>query len=263
MMRLVAAVMAVAVAFVVSQTRQVDAQGPDRAGIVVSFGDSVRAACVEFDEPEISGAELLNRAGFQVVAAGGGMGAAVCMIDGVGCGDPNDCWCQCHGATCRYWAYFTLEDGGWQYSAVGASSRKLHNGDVDGWSWGAGAIGSAAKPGPTTFEELCPEETPAPLVTPPPAAPTLPQVEPTEEAVEAATATPLPPTATVAGQTPPATATRLKPTSSLTGRPSTEVADTTKEGGGSGFPWQMPVFGVLAAGLLGTAAVLARRRSGG
>jgi hypothetical protein len=261
---LVAAVaLAVSVAAGASPFGHVDAQGPNRAGIVVSFGDTTSGACVEFDEPEISGAELLSRAGFAVVAAGGGMGAAVCMIDGVGCADPNDCWCQCHGATCRYWAYFTLEEGGWRYSAIGASQRKVHDGDVDGWTWGLGAIGSAAKPGPITFEELCPEEAPPPSVTPPPAAPTMPQAAPTETVVDAATATSPPPTATVAGQTPPATATKPRPTSFPIGHLPTEVADTTKEDGGSSFPWQVPAFAALAVGLLGTAVVLARRRSGG
>jgi hypothetical protein len=261
MTRLVAVITAVAVAGGVIATGRVDAQGPNRAGIVVAFGDTTRSACVEFDEPEISGAELLTRAGFQVVAAGGGMGAAVCMIDGVGCADPNDCWCQCHGATCRYWAYFTLEDGGWRYSVVGASQRKVHDGDLDGWTWGIGTAGSAAPPAATTFEVLCAEETPPPL-TPPPAAPTTSTIVPTETSVEATTAAPPPAaTAAVAAQTPSPAAAKPKAAGSPTGRAPTVVAETAKEDGGSSFRWQMPAFVALAVGLLGAAVVLARRRS--
>jgi hypothetical protein len=261
MRRFIVAVV-LAVVAVVSGHALVAADGPNRAGIVVSFGDGRSdSVCVEFTETEISGAELLRRAGYPVVAAGSGMGAAMCMIDGVGCADPNDCWCQCHGAGCRYWAYYTLADGTWQYSAIGSSLRKVRNRDVDGWAWGAGSAGSGAKPAPVTFEDICSEEIPQPPVTPPPAAPTMPQVAPTETAVEVATATPLPPTATVAGQTPPATATSLRPTLSST-TPVAAVAGATanKE---TSVPWQLPVFAVLAAGLLGMAVVLAKRRSDG
>ena len=261
---LAAVVLAVAVAAGASPSGRVDAQGPNRAGIVVSFDNTTRSACIEFEEQEISGAELLNRAGFDVVAAGSGRGAAVCMIDDVGCADPNDCWCQCHGATCRYWAYFTLEDGNWLYSAVGASQRKVHDGDVDGWTWGLGAAGSAAKPASTTFEEICPEEIPQPPVTPPPAAPTMPEVGPTTTAVEAATTTPLSPTATIAGGTPPALATSSTvPSTIRTPTPAAVVAGATAKKDKANVPWQLPAFAVLAAALLGTAAVLAKRRSGG
>ncbi|MDQ7028470.1 MAG: hypothetical protein Q9O62_01170 [Ardenticatenia bacterium] len=46
------------------------AQEPNRAGVVVQHGDgTVRAACVLFPEPEISGAELLRRSGLDVVVA--------------------------------------------------------------------------------------------------------------------------------------------------------------------------------------------------
>ena len=66
------------------------AQGPNRAGIVVSYGDGrVESVCVEFAEPEISGADLMNRAGFSVVLGTGGNTSAVCMIDDIGCQDQS------------------------------------------------------------------------------------------------------------------------------------------------------------------------------
>lgn len=252
------------VALSLSASGRAIADGPNRAGIVVSFGDGrVESVCVEFTETEISGAELMNRAGFSVLLGSGGDTNAVCMIEDTGCRDPADCWCQCHGADCRYWSYHTLDRGAWKYSAVGASTRKVHNGDVDGWAWGKGGVGSGAEPDPITFEELCSDEGSPPPVTPPPAAPTMPQVAPTETAVEVATAPLPPPTATVTGQTPPATMTKPKPTSFPISRLPTEVAETAKEDAGSGLPWQLPAFAVLAAGLLGTAVVVAKRRSGG
>ena len=136
---------------------QAAADGQNRAGIVVTFGEGrTNALCVEFSEEEISGADLLQRAGFPVVTASGSGGAAVCDIGGIGCQAPGDCFCQCHGSGCQYWAYYTLEGGAWKYSAVGASTRTVHNGDVDGWAWGSGGIGSGAKPEARTFDEICP-----------------------------------------------------------------------------------------------------------
>jgi hypothetical protein len=264
-----AAVLIVAVVAVAAVHGHAGAQGPNRAGIVVSFGEGrIESGCIEFDEAEISGEELLRRAGLAVVASSDWGGGATCMIDDVGCADPSDCWCQCHGSTCRYWAYFTLEDGDWRYSPIGARQRKVHDGDVDGWSWGAGSVGSGAKPAPVAFEELCPPPAPPPPppeVTPPPPATTMPKVEPTKTVVGAATATPQPAvaTATVPAQTPSPTKTTSKATGSPIGHLPTEVDKALKEDSGSGLPWQLPVFGVLAVGLLGTAVALARKRSRG
>jgi len=248
----------VAVAALTSGNMLVDADGPNRAGIVVSFGDGrVESVCVEFDEAEISGAELLNRAGFPVVSGSGGDSTAVCMIDDTGCRNPADCWCRCHGADCLYWSYHTLEGGDWRYSAVGSSQRRVRDGDADGWAWGKGGVGSGAKPEPRTFDEICPRIATS---TPLPASTSSPAITPewTSE-VAAATAAPL---ATVAvGQSPsPPAAT---PTALSTKLPAKATAPATVNEDGSGFPWQLPAFAVLAVGLLGTAAVLARRRSRG
>jgi hypothetical protein len=251
------------VAGVALATVDVEAQGPNRAGIVVSFDNTVRTACIDFDEAEISGAELLRRASFDVVAAGGGMGSAVCMIDGVGCADPNDCWCQCHGSTCRYWAYFTLEEGNWKYSPIGASQRKVHDGDVDGWTWGVGSASSAPPPGPVSFEEVCPPEEPPPTSTPQPKEPTIAYAAPIEAPVEAAAATPEPEaTSGAVTQTPLPLATRAMMTSTPK-RLIAEASEAPDEGDGSSFPWQLPVFGALAVVLLGSAVVVARRRQRG
>ncbi len=250
MKRAVMIVLAVLIAFAFAQGLA-HADGPNRAGIVVSYENVTEATCIEFDEPEITGAELLSRSGLAVVSEGSGLGTAVCSIDGVGCNDPNDCWCQCHGATCRYWAYFTLEGGQWTYSAVGAARRKVHDGDLDGWTWGLGVAGAAAPPDTMTFEDVCPEEEGPATIAPP--LPTATEAPPTAQVVETPVETPSP-AATVFMSTPIA---RQTPTAAMGGEPHAE------EDADSGFPWQLPAFAGVAAGMLGTAVVLARRRSRG
>jgi hypothetical protein len=242
------------------------AQGPNRAGIVVSYGDGrVESVCVEFAEPEISGADLMNHAGFSVVLGTGGNTSAVCMIDDIGCRDPADCWCNCHGSDCRYWSYHTLEGGAWKYSGVGAATRKVHNGDVDGWAWGKGGVGSGAEPELRTFDDLCPPPvaTPSPLPLPPPLPmeTPLPTIAfgPTSE-VAAATS---PPPAVTLDSKPTAAATTRAPTVRPTGPSPTKIAPAGEEDDQSGFPWQIPAFAVVAASLLGTAVVLANRRARG
>jgi hypothetical protein len=182
------------------------ARGPNRAGLVIRFSDGqVVTKCIEFNEPEISGLDLLQRAGLRVVIEQGGIyGGAVCKIERDGCDFPIDnCFCQCMGAQCVYWAYYHLQpDGSWQYSQVGAASWKIHDGDVDGWSWGPGTYGTnGTEPPRVRFDQICAA----------PATATNTPVPPT------ATATPVPPTAT---RTPTLTPTLTRPaTSTLTATP--------------------------------------------
>lgn len=126
----------------------------NHAGLVVTFADGrTERRCVEFAEEEISGVELLRRSGLAVVfSSSGAFGEGVCRIDDTGCSDPGDCFCQCRGADCAFWTYFALEDGEWRFQNVGASQRRLRDGDVDGWVWGSGRT----PPEPVTFDELCP-----------------------------------------------------------------------------------------------------------
>jgi len=116
-------------------------QSPNRAGLVIQLPDGrVETACVEFSETEISGVDLLNRSGLPVILDyGGGLGAKVCKIGETGCDYPGqDCWCQCQGSPCAYWNYWQLRDAQWRYSPLGASVRRLGDGEVDGWAWGDG-----------------------------------------------------------------------------------------------------------------------------
>lgn len=240
------------------------ADGPNRAGVVVTFGDGrTSAVCVEFAEAEITGADLLQRSGLPLVLGGGPGGAAVCKIADVGCDNPNDCFCSCRGADCRYWAYYTLDAGAWKYSNVGASLRKVHDGDVDGWAWGSGKPGGGAQPELRAFDEICPPPTATPLPTEPP--PTLP---PTEAPLAPPTVAPTA-ASTPAADTPPPAATsprmiEVTPTKVATKTPVPAVTPSVREDEDDGidFPLELLGFAVVAAAL-GTVSLVLWRRSRG
>ncbi|HUS69928.1 MAG TPA: hypothetical protein VM075_04030 [Anaerolineae bacterium] len=142
---------------------EVLAQDTQRAGLVVRFYDgSVFSECIEFSQPDISGCEVLNLSSLSVVYGGyGTYGEAVCTINGVGCPASN-CFCECGGVDCEYWAYYHLGGAKWNYSTAGCSSHFVEAGDVEGWAWGAGTVGatSEVQPPVMTFEELCAPPTP-------------------------------------------------------------------------------------------------------
>jgi len=247
------------------------AEQPNRAGLVVTFSDgSTLSRCIEFSEEEINGVELLTRSGLPLVSWGTGAGAAICKIGDEGCDNPNDCFCECGGSDCRYWAYYTLQDGQWQYASAGASLRKVHNGDVDGWAWGSGKAGQGAMPPLLTFEEICPPLVPTFAPVPPTEPPLVPTTQPpgmpvTQETAIAPTAT----AETVAAASPQTTATKATPQTPAAGTTPTQSAaeranaEASEKDDGSGFPRQLIAFAGVAAALLVTAVILVRRRTGG
>ena len=193
--------------------------GPHRAGLALVHGDGrVVTRCVTFSEESISGLTLLQRSGLALEMASGGLGSAICTLDGEGC-PASDCFCRCKGGPCAYWNYFHRNaDGSWTYSGVGASMWTLHDGDVDGWVWGDGATAPAA----LAFEDVCATGAPAavaptgvPTATPAPAPP--PTATPT--GVPTATPAPVPPPTT----TPTSTATAVP---SLTPAPAAVATET-------------------------------------
>lgn len=127
------------------------ADGPYRAGLVVRFDDDrIHTACVTFSEDSLTGLELLERSGLRVRRGFGG--GAVCRIQDLGC-EGDNCFCQCTGADCRYWAYFRLgPDAAWKYAQVGAGDVVVRDGDVEGWSWGPGAT---VPPPAMSLGEIC------------------------------------------------------------------------------------------------------------
>lgn len=195
------------------------AQGANRAGLIVVFGpNNVLQTCIAFEESEIPGAELLRRAGLNVIGqVSPGIGEAICKIENVGCNFPaQHCFCQCMGAPCVYWSYWYWENGAWIYSGRGAGTRMVRNGGIDAWVWG----NDQTTPPNIAFEQLCqpPTSTPAPTNTPQPTATDTPQ--PTATETPSPTETPQP------TETPWPTETSLPPTE--TAEPtSTETPEPT------------------------------------
>jgi hypothetical protein len=152
---LVLVCLAVAVATLASATARAD--GPNRVALVVAHDGKTIKKCVEFNESEISGYDVLDRAGIDLSVEFGMMGATICRIDNKGCTYPQDaCFCQCQGSPCVYWSYWHLKDGDWQYSSLGASNYSVRDGDVEGWSWGEGEYGKTGSRPPTvSFEDIC------------------------------------------------------------------------------------------------------------
>ncbi len=154
------------------------AQNVNRAGLVVQFGDgNVVTACVQFTSDTVTGAELLRLSGMDVIMdPHSGFGEAICKITvgdfSDGCDFPLDeCFCQCRGADCVYWAYYHLKNNAWEYSSLGASNWLVKDGDVEGWAWGPGSFGggsSDVKPPVIPFDQICIPFTPTPTHTPTP-----------------------------------------------------------------------------------------------
>jgi len=159
-----------------SLMRDSAADEPNQAGLVVQFADGrVETRCVDFEDDQITGADLLALSGLDaVVDPSSGMGVTVCQIEGQGCAYPAEpCFCQCMGGgECAYWNYF-FRDGGqaeWTYSPLGAAIRKTNPGSVEGWVWGDG---HGPPPEELTFEVVCAPPAPTPTATSEPTAPVL------------------------------------------------------------------------------------------
>jgi hypothetical protein len=115
------------------------------AGLVVRDAEGrVTYAWVPFTEEEIGGIDLLRRSGIPVVTVGfGALGEGVCSIAGQGCGvaECRRTVCQSSTADAPYWQYFKQDPGdptAWTWQPLGASSSRVEDGDVFGWSWTAG-----------------------------------------------------------------------------------------------------------------------------
>ena len=120
-----------------------DAESPNRVGLVVALGDDDYVTrCVTFNEPSVTGYEVLERSSLEIVAAEG----IICDIEGISGCPPNSCLCS----STNYWSYWHLGDSDWTYSSVGSSVYQVGDGDVEGWSWGAGEAPPVA-----SFDDIC------------------------------------------------------------------------------------------------------------
>jgi hypothetical protein len=111
-----------------------------RAGLVVRHGDGrLTYAYVTFREESISSIDLLQRSGIPLVTVSfGGLGEGVCSLEGDGCG-VGECRrrvCQGPRTDDPYWQFFRQEaPGEWRWRNLGPSATRVHDGDIDGWSW--------------------------------------------------------------------------------------------------------------------------------
>jgi hypothetical protein len=109
------------------------------AGLVIKHGDGrTLYFYVQFSEPQITGAQLLERSGVSLdVTPYSGLGEAICLIDGEGCPSSN-CFCKSYANPSVYWRYQRLTSAGqWVFIQSGPDQTVVHDGDVDGWAWSA------------------------------------------------------------------------------------------------------------------------------
>lgn len=124
------------------------AETTNHAGVVVRDADGVLTyAYVAFAEPSLDGVELLRRTGIPLISAGfGGLGEAICSLDGEGCS-----LAECRRNLCQanpdapFWQYFRqTAPGAWHTMPLGPSAATIADGAIDGWSWTNGAAGLPA-----------------------------------------------------------------------------------------------------------------------
>jgi len=193
------------------------AQTVNRVAIVVVFeSGNTHQQCVEFTGDEISGLDVLQQTGLDlVVDASNQIGVAVCKIRRNGCDFPaENCFCKCQGEKCQYWSYWNADPrGDWTYAGKGTSNRMLHNGDIDGWVWGLGTQTGANPPPAINFDQVCGAIT-KPTITP---SPTTPPTETLTATAAPATATPTNPLPTATRTTTVTYTPSVTRTPSLTG----------------------------------------------
>ncbi|NJP06806.1 MAG: hypothetical protein HC837_14925 [Chloroflexaceae bacterium] len=124
----------------------------NQAALAVRFSDgTVETECITFSEDEISGADLLERSTLTVETLDSdSFGTAICKIGNEGC-SADTCFCDPDS----FWKYFLRTESAWESSPVGASSRMLTNGDLDGWAWGSSDDSQAQPPADLTFNDIC------------------------------------------------------------------------------------------------------------
>lgn len=274
--------MALGLAIFAGRPGQARADG--EVGLVVETAGVATTYCIAYSGDGITGEELLRRAGYSIEQFGGSGGRTVCAIGETGCKDASSftsCFCQCQGASCIYWAFFTREYGkNWVYSALAFNLLKAADGDVHGWRWGAGGPNSAPAPADLTFEQVC-GHTPRGGV----AATATPGETATMPASTLIPASATAVTSAMPGETaspPIAASTAAPPTVVVTlsataaGQGVTVVQGSTPAGGetpadgdegddGGGIPGSVLAFGALATAMLAAiaAALIWRGRNGG
>lgn len=122
-----------------------DPGGQLRVVVVVDAGDGPSATCLVVPVGTTGSQVLARRAAELGLAAPRYAGSGLlCAIDGVpappACGDRN-------AGGYRYWAYFNGSTGSWVYGSINPFTRRLSDGDIEGWRFVDGA-GNGSDPPP-------------------------------------------------------------------------------------------------------------------
>lgn len=136
-------------------------QSANQAAVVVQHGNPTEggAECVSFTEPQIDGFDLVERSGFEYLAATFDLGRAMCWLDGEGCRttDPSDCFCD----PVSSWSLWVQGEGDSlpAPSETGADDAEVTDATVHYWVWGP--VGAAPPIQQTTTDQACPQAAPA------------------------------------------------------------------------------------------------------
>jgi hypothetical protein len=111
----------------------------------VDFGGGSSATCLVVPTGT-TGSQLLARRSAELGTGSARYGSSglLCAIDGMpatGCGDHN-------AGGFDYWGYFSAPSGSWAYGNINPFTRRLSDGDIEGWRYVRGGKGSAQDPPP-------------------------------------------------------------------------------------------------------------------
>ena len=235
------------------------AAGVPHAALVVATGDRVLRSCVTLDAPSVTAIHVIELAHAQhgLEYRFGFGGQAVCALAGVGSASGD-----CFGSYPEYWGFWVgAGDGAWVWSGSGAGSALIHDGDVEGWSWGSGDTGTTHPPPPPTTEtSVCGPSAPPPSPTGSGRSPSRPPPRASAAPTQTARSSPGTSAAADGGKKEKTRATRSTrpPGSPVTsGSPGRIVAAAAISGsGGAGGPPAGAAIAIAAASLLGLAGWL-------
>ena len=140
----------VSIIYILAFMLPVSAIAANKAGVVVqnSTGEVI-TRCVEFEEPEITVEELLQRTGFQLTISQSEYGAALCYLHDDGMADPDACFSDERG---WFWNFFTHNGETWESASLGISNINAVDGSIFGFAYGA--WGEAFPPA-RSFADVC------------------------------------------------------------------------------------------------------------
>lgn len=107
------------------------------AALIIDYGDTYHYInCIDLGiAGEMNGMEFLKASGLEMVENNG----FTCKIGDTGC-EILKCYnCECpdyNSADCKYWSYWHLVEGKWEFSQVGPEQYIIKPGAVECWKWG-------------------------------------------------------------------------------------------------------------------------------